>query len=138
MLENYIPILGVLGFGILLACGMMGLSAVISRAQGHNKPDPIKYTTYECGIPPTTTSRQRYSVGFYLIALDFLIFDVETALLYPWAHDFHNLAKETGPTALIGMLVFTVFLVVGLVYLWKEGTLDWAHQARTQGTQTAK
>jgi len=138
VLENYIPILGVLGFGVLLAGGMMILSALISRGQEQNKPDPIKYTTYECGIPPKTTSRQRFSVGFYLIALDFLVFDVETALLYPWAHDFHTLVKELGLTSLIAMLVFTIFLVVALVYLWKEGTLDWSHQARTQGTQTAK
>jgi NADH-quinone oxidoreductase subunit A len=136
LIESYIPILGVLGFGVLTAGAFMALSYIISLMQGQNKPDPIKYTTYECGIPPKTNARQRFTVGFYLIALDFIIFDVEAALLYPWAHDFHNLVRETGPTSLIAMLVFTVFIVVALAYLWKEGTLDWARRARTQGRET--
>jgi NADH-quinone oxidoreductase subunit A len=72
-------------------------------------------------------------VGFYNIALAFLIFDVETALLYPWAHSFHTLAKTLGPPILTTMLVFVALLLVALVYIWNEGVLDWAGRARTQG-----
>lgn len=132
-MENYIAILAALGFGIALSGGFMLLSWFVSWAQGQNQPDPIKYTTYECGIPPKVNARQRYTVGFYMIALTFLIFDVETALLYPWAHSFQTLAKEIGAPVLFSMLAFTLLLVVALAYMWKEGILDWASRARTQG-----
>ncbi len=132
-MDAYIAILAALGFGVLLSGGFMALSWFVSFMQGQNQPDPIKYTTYECGIPPKVNARQRYTVGFYLIALTFLIFDVETALLYPWANSFHKLARELGAPILWTMLVFTALLVVALIYMWKEGVLDWARRARTQG-----
>lgn len=132
-MESYIGILAALGFGIALSGGFMALSWFVSWMQGQNQPDPIKYTTYECGIPPKANARQRYTVGFYMIALAFLIFDVETALLYPWAHSFQSLAREIGSPILYSMLTFTALLVVALAYIWKEGIFDWPARARTQG-----
>ncbi len=133
MAESYVPILAAFGFGCFVAALFMGLSYFISWKQGQNQPDPIKYTTYECGIPPKTNARQRFSVAFYIIALDFLIFDVEAALMYPWANSFQDLVRELGVGVLAAMLIFILILVIALAYLWKEGTLDWARRARTQG-----
>ncbi len=135
MAESYVPILAAFGFGCFVAVLFMGLSYYISKKQGQCGPDEIKYTTYECGIPPKTNSRMRFSVGFYLVALVFILFDIEAVFMYPWANSFRELSRDLGVLPLLDMLVFILILLVGFVYVWKVGVLDWARRARTQGRE---
>lgn len=85
------------------------------------KPNPIKQATYECGLETTGESWVRYNVRYYLYALVFVVFDVETVFLYPWAVQF----KQLGIFAFFEMLVFVAILVVGLAYAWKKKALEW-------------
>ncbi|MGW8285387.1 MAG: NADH-quinone oxidoreductase subunit A [Candidatus Deferrimicrobiaceae bacterium] len=93
----------------------------MSQALGPKKYDRVKYSVYECGVDPFTSAAVRVSVKFYLIALLFLLFDLETAFLYPWAVLFRKL----GLFGFIEMVVFVGILLVGLVYAWKKGALEW-------------
>lgn len=85
------------------------------------KPDPEKLSTYECGFPPFTDSRSPFDVRYYLVAILFIIFDLETAFLVPWAVVF----RETGWFSLIAMGIFLGLLTVGFIYEWKKGALEW-------------
>ena len=94
---------------------------IISAAVGCQKPSAEKLSTYECGIEPTGTARERFSVKFYLIAMMFVVFDIEVVFLYPWAVAFKSL-KIFG---LIEMGIFIVILLFCYVYIWKRGGLEW-------------
>jgi NADH-quinone oxidoreductase subunit A len=88
---------------------------------------PAKFLPYECGIPPESNARGRYSARFYVVAMLFVIFDVETIFLFPWAILYRSwLAAHMGAFALISMLVFLGILLIGYVWLYKKGALDWA------------
>jgi NADH-quinone oxidoreductase subunit A len=93
----------------------------LSQALGPKRYDRIKYSVYECGVDPLTSASVRVSVKFYLIAILFILFDLETAFLYPWAVLFRSL----GLFGFIEMAVFVGILLVGLVYAWKKGALEW-------------
>ena len=99
--------------------GLGGL--VISGLVGPSNPTPEKEAAYECGMPPVGDARERQSVKFYLIAMIFLLFDIEVAFLYPWAMAMRDL----GWTGLIQIVVFFLILVVGYIYIWRKGVLDW-------------
>lgn len=106
---------------LIIAVGMAVMFVFMSQALGPKKYDRVKYSVYECGVDPFTSAAVRVSVKFYLIALLFLLFDLETAFLYPWAVLFRKL----GLFGFIEMVVFVGILLVGLVYAWKKGALEW-------------
>jgi NADH-quinone oxidoreductase subunit A len=118
MLDAYIPIL--LFFLVAVSFAVVTLWFAWSLAPArYNK---VKLEPYECGIEPATDARDRYSVRYYLVAMLFVIFDVETVFLFPWAVIMDELALF----GLIEMLVFLGILIVGYCYAWRRGALDWA------------
>jgi len=110
---------------VLLLLALGGTIAVVfvalSRFLGPRNVNPEKTSTYECGVEPTKSARQRFPVRFYLIAMLFILFDIEAVFLYPWARLF----RELGLFGLIEMAVFVFVLVIGLVYAWRKGALEW-------------
>jgi NADH-quinone oxidoreductase subunit A len=106
---------------LIIAVGMAVGFVFLSQALGPRKYERIKYSVYECGVDPFTSASERVSVKFYLVALLFILFDLETAFLYPWAVLFRDL----GLFGFIEMGVFVGILLVGLIYAWKKGALDW-------------
>ena len=106
---------------LIIAVGMAVGFVFLSQALGPKKYEPVKYSVYECGVDPFTSAAVRVSVKFYLVALLFILFDLETAFLYPWAVLFRDL----GLFGFIEMAIFVGILLVGLVYAWKKGALDW-------------
>ncbi len=117
MLGAYLPILVLLGIAVLFGLGSIIFSALI----GPKKYSEVKMAPYECGIEPVGTARERFSIKFYLIAMLFILFDIEAVFLYPWAVLF----KRLGMFGLIEMGVFIVILFVGYIYVWKKGALEW-------------
>ena len=118
MLDAYIPIL----LFILIAIGFAIFTLVFARLISSERYSKVKADPYECGIEPETDARDRYSVRYYLVAMLFVIFDVETVFMFPWAVIMDELALF----GLIEMLVFLFILVVGYVYAWRKGALEWA------------
>jgi NADH-quinone oxidoreductase subunit A len=115
---SYIPI----AFFLIVAAAFPGVALLVLRVIRPRVYDKQKMMPYECGIDPIKDARERFSVRFYIIAMLFLIFDVETALLLPWAITFDQLAIF----GLIEMLIFVGILVVGYYYAWRKGALNWA------------
>lgn len=108
----------------LLFLGAMGFGAftiVLSRLLQNHRPYPQKLETYECGIEPQGSAWIQFKTSYFLYALVFLIFDVETIFLYPWAVKFQSL----GLFAIIEMFIFLTILIIGFWYAWKEGALEW-------------
>lgn len=118
MLDAYIPIFLL----ILVAVGFAIFTLMLSRLVHSRRYSRVKLEPYECGIEPETDARDRYSVRYYLVAMLFVIFDVETVFMFPWAVVMDELALF----GLIEMLVFLFILVVGYFYAWRKGALDWA------------
>ena len=121
-IQNYSVILLMLGVVVLLAGGMLALSYLL----GQHRPTARKLSPYECGMTPTGDARQRFSVQFYLVAMVFILFNVEIVFLYPWAVIFHELRMF----GFIEMLLFLLFVMAGFAYLWKKGALDWSRPGR--------
>ena len=117
MIEQYIPILVLLGVAIVLAILLMSLS----RLLGPFRPNTTKLKPYESGMDPVGKAKDRYSIAFYLVAMEFIVFDLEVVFLYPWAVRF----MDHGTGTFMAMVVFIVILFIGLVYTLKKGTLDW-------------
>ena len=117
MLVAYIPILLL----ILVAVGFAIFTLLLSGLLHPEKYNKVKLEPYECGIEPETDARDRYSIRFYLVAMLFVIFDVETVFMFPWAVIMDELALF----GLIEMIVFLFILVVGYVYAWRKGALEW-------------
>jgi len=117
-IQNYTVILLMLGVVVLLAGAMMALSWLL----GQHRPTARKLSPYECGMTPTGDARQRFSVKFYLVAMVFILFDVEIVFLYPWAIIFHELRMF----GFIEMVLFLGLVLAGFAYLWKKGALDWS------------
>ncbi|MGD0584150.1 MAG: NADH-quinone oxidoreductase subunit A [Oryzomonas sp.] len=117
MLGAYLPILLLVIVAILF--GMVAL--VFSSLIGPKKPSALKLSPYESGCEPVGTARERFSIKFYLIAMLFILFDIEAVFLYPWA----ILYKKLGMFGLVEMGVFIVILFVGYIYVWKKGALEW-------------
>jgi NADH-quinone oxidoreductase subunit A len=116
-LDAYLPILVVL----LLSGGLAVVIGLGSALLGPRRPNAIKSQSFECGSEAVGSARQRFAVKFYVVALLFIVFDVEAVFLYPWAVNFHYLRWF----GFVEMLVFAATLVVGLIYVWKKGALDW-------------
>jgi NADH-quinone oxidoreductase subunit A len=117
-IENYTVILLMLGVVVLLAGAMLALSWLL----GPHRPTARKLSPYECGMTPTGDARHRFSVKFYLVAMVFILFDVETVFLYPWAIIFHELRMF----GFIEMVLFLALVLSGFAYLWKKGAFDWS------------
>ncbi len=115
---------GWLSIFLMIALGVVfGLVAVVlSRLLGPRKPTPEKLAPYECGMPAVGDARDRQSVKFYLVAMIFLLFDIEVAFLYPWAMALRDL----GWAGFVQVLLFMGLLLFGYVYVWRKGALDWA------------
>jgi len=120
-LSQYLPILLFLGVAIALSSTFVFLPMAVSRLTGSNKPNEQKLSEYECGFPAFEDPRSQFDVRFYLVAILFIIFDLEAAFLFPWAVSL----KETGWTGWTTMMVFLGELVIGFIYAWKKGALDW-------------
>jgi NADH-quinone oxidoreductase subunit A len=118
MLTAYVPIV----LFVLIAVGFAIFTLIVSGLLQTNRYSKVKLEPYECGIEPTTDARDRYSIRYYLVAMLFVIFDVETVFLFPWAVILDELALF----GLIEMLVFLFILVVGYAYAWRKGALEWA------------
>jgi len=117
MLENYIPL------GIMILFGI-AFGIVMSKASewlGPKNPNDIKQSTYESGMEPVKSARERVSVKYYMVAMLFIIFDIEVVFLYPWAVNFRKL----GMFGFVEMLIFISILMVGFLYVWKKGALKW-------------
>jgi NADH-quinone oxidoreductase subunit A len=117
MLENWAPIL----IFLILVTGFAVVSVVGSMILGMRKPTPEKLAPYECGMQPVGTARERFSVKFYLVAMLFLLFDIEAVFLFPWAVVYREL-KMFG---FLEMLLFIVAILAGYIYVWKKGALEW-------------
>ena len=115
--EQYLPVL----FVIIVALGLGALLTGLSILLGPSKPSAVKSMPFESGMPTEGSQFRRYSVRFYMVALTFLIFDVEIVFFYPWAVKF----RELGFYGFWVMMVFFAILLVGLVYDWKKGALEW-------------
>ena len=120
MLQPYIPVLLVAAFVAANAVLILGVSHWLSSY----RLTPIKLAPYESGMPVLGDARERFSVKFYLFAMLFIIFDIETVFMFPWAAAFFQLAEIRG-LLLAEMFVFVVILGVGYVYVWKRGALQW-------------
>jgi NADH-quinone oxidoreductase subunit A len=120
MLQAYIPILLVIAFVIANAILMLGLSHVLSSY----RPTPVKLAPYESGMPVLGDARERFSVKFYLVAMLFILFDIETVFMLPWAAAFQQFTTMRG-LLLAEMFVFVLILAVGYLYVWKRGALEW-------------
>src|SRR5579864_5328537 len=121
MQPNYLDNYGPLLLMFLLACGLSGALIVVSALVGRHKHTREKDQPYECGIRPTGDAREPISVQFYMVALLFILFDIEAIFLYPWALVYHDL-KLFG---FVEMLVYIIILLAGYIFLWKKGALDW-------------
>ena len=133
MSRAYLPVLMLLGFVIANGLLIVVLSALLKRS----RPTPVKQTPYESGIPPLGDARERFSVKFYLVAILFIVFDIETVFMIPWGVYYRQLSCSVplvrnvcpaGEVSFFGlgeMLVFMAILLVGLAYVWKKGALQW-------------
>src|SRR5437868_5974516 len=117
---------------IALGAGFALISILLSTVLGPRKPSLEKAAPYECGMPAVGDARERHSVKFYLVAMIFLLFDIEIAFLYPWALSLRVL----GWYGYVQILTFFLILLVGYVYVWRKGVLDWGPAMRRPRTQT--
>lgn len=116
--QSYAPLL----LHLLVAMGLAGAILLLSSLIGRHRPSRVKMQSYECGMTPTGDAREPFSVKFYLVAMVFILFDVEAIFLYPWAYIY----RELHWFGFTEMLLYIVILLAGYVYLWKKGALDWA------------
>ena len=121
--ETYFPVLLQVLIAMAVAAGMIGASYVL----GKRVRNRVKDMPYECGITPVGNARERFSVKFYLVAMLFILFDIEAIFLYPWAVVYRDL-KLIG---FVEMFVFVALIVSGFFYIWKKGVLDWSQQDRS-------
>ena len=116
-LKDYLPII----LFLIIALGLSIAFIVANFIFSPNKPDPEKLSAYECGFEPFEDSRMEFDVRFYLVAILFIIFDLEIAFLFPWAVSLGKI----GTLGFFSMMVFLGILTVGFIYEWKKGALDW-------------
>ncbi|MBL8227149.1 MAG: NADH-quinone oxidoreductase subunit A [Bryobacterales bacterium] len=115
--EYYFPILLQALLGVVVASALVGLSFLV----GKRLKNKVKDTPYECGVAPVGTAKERFSVKFYLVAMLFILFDIEAIFLYPWAVVYRDLKMF----AFVEMLLFIILILSGFFYIWKKGVLNW-------------
>jgi NADH-quinone oxidoreductase subunit A len=123
--ELYFPIL----IQVLIAAGLATVLIAASTLLGKRARSPLKDTPYESGMKPVGSARERFSVKFYLVAMIFILFDVEAVFLYPWAVVY----RQLGLFGFFEMLIFVGLVLIGFFYVWKKGALDWSVQKRDTG-----
>jgi len=121
MLENYFPILLFMLVGLVFGIAPLLLGGVLSRLLGVHRPDSAKLSPYECGFEAFEDARMKFDVRYYLIAILFILFDLEIAFLFPWA----IVLQEIGFFGFMSMMLFLAILVVGFIYEWMKGALEW-------------
>ena len=121
LLANYFPILLFLAIGAAVGVGSLVASGVLARLTGSQNPDAEKLSPYECGFEAFEDARMKFDVRYYLVAILFILFDLEIAFLFPWA----IVLRDIGWFGVIAMAVFLGILVVGFIYEWKKGALEW-------------
>ena len=127
-LQAYVPLV----IHLLVSAFLAGLLITLSSLVGWKRPNKVKQQPYECGITPTGDAREPFSVKFYLVAMVFILFDVEAIFLYPWAFIFKDLVRNVATRwfGFIEMMIYIAILLVGYIYLLKKGALDWNRQAK--------
>ena len=118
----WLPILLMIALGAGFAAFNIGLGMLVAP----RRPSPEKEAPYECGMPPVGDARDRHPVKFYLVAMIFLLFDIEIAFLYPWA----LAVRELRWTGFFQLIVFFLILLAGYVYVWRKGVFDWGHEEK--------
>ena len=121
-MDGWLPILLLMAFGFSFAAGNVFLSQFL----GPRNPTAEKLAPYECGMPPVGDAHERMSVKFYLVAMIFLLFDIEVAFLYPWAMAL----RELGWGGFVQVVLFMLLLLAGYVYVWRKGALDWGEEKK--------
>ena len=121
MLEQYFPILLFIFVVLAVGVALPLAGGSLSRLLGVHRPDPAKLSPYECGFEAFEDARMKFDVRYYLVAILFILFDLEIAFLFPWAVVLH----EIGTFGFLAMAVFLAILIVGFVYEWKKGALEW-------------
>ena len=121
MLENYFPILIFIAVGVAIGVLPLVASKVLTILLGDNNPDAQKLSPYECGFEAFEDARMKFDVRYYLVAILFILFDLEIAFFFPWA----IVLQELGWFGFLAMMVFLGILVAGFIYEWKKGALDW-------------
>jgi NADH-quinone oxidoreductase subunit A len=121
MLANYFPVLLFLLIGTAVGVGSVVASGVLARLTGSQHPDSEKLSPYECGFEAFEDARMKFDVRYYLVAILFILFDLEIAFLFPWA----TVVNDIGFPGFVSMMVFLAILVVGFVYEWMKGALEW-------------
>jgi len=119
-MHAWLPILIMIAFG----GGFAAVNIALGKLVGPKRPTPEKLAPYECGMPPVGDARERHPVKFYLVAMIFLLFDIEIAFLYPWAMAI----RELRWTGFFQLFVFFALLVVGYIYVWRKGIFNWGHE----------
>jgi NADH-quinone oxidoreductase subunit A len=136
-LEAYLPIL----LMFIVALGFAGGNILLSQLVGQRKSTRTKLMPYECGKDPVGSARERFSVKFYLIAMIFILFDIEVIFLVPWAVVFKQLAAESAlmrNLVYVEMMLFVLLLLVGYIYVVKKGAFDWGERARREAEAEAR
>lgn len=128
--ETWFPVLIQIVIAIAVAGAMVGLSALL----GKRVRDPVKSMPYESGMQPIGNARERFSVKFYLVAMVFIVFDIEAIFLYPWAVVY----RELKLFAFFEMLVFILLVLCGFFYIWKKGVLDWSRDQKREQQEAEK
>ena len=119
---DFTPILVLVAFAALVCAAMVTLSWVL----GPKRVTPYKQSPYECGVEPSGSARERFPIKFYLVAMIFILFDIEVVFMYPWAGVLVPLRQQVGEwITLVPMGIFLLILIVGLVYEWSKGALEW-------------
>ncbi len=119
-MSGFLPVLIMIGLGAGFAAGSVALSLLL----GPKKPTPEKLAPYECGMPAVGDARERQSVKFYLVAMIFLLFDIEAAFLFPWAVALEDL----GMMGFVQVVTFFALLTIGYIYVWRKGAFDWGRE----------
>ena len=121
IVNEFLPLLILLVIAVVLAGTLVGLSWIL----GPKKPSAAKLAPYECGVSPVGSARERFPVKFYLIAMLFIVFDIETVFLYPWAVTYRQVPHLRQIIELVEMITFIIILFVGYIYVWKKGAFEW-------------
>jgi NADH-quinone oxidoreductase subunit A len=121
LLASYFPVLLFLAIGTAVGVGAIVTSGALARLSGVQNPDSEKLSPYECGFEAFEDARMKFDVRYYLVAILFILFDLEIAFLFPWA----IVLQDIGWFGLVAMLIFLGILVVGFIYEWKKGALEW-------------
>ncbi len=126
MASQYLPVLMILGVAVATAGGILGVAALLAQRARDTAEE--KRSTYESGVPLLDEANKRISVKFYLVALVFVVLDVEVAFLYPWAVTYRELLAANARVVLLDMLAFIALLAFAYVYLWRTGVFDWGRR----------